>query len=131
MNPSPTTNRYEFNGNNHAAVPVDIHKARIFIHENSADEISLNRVANVAGISAGHLSEKFKKIIGLNFVEYVARVRFERACERLRDSDAPISEIAFEVGFQSLSQFNRMFKKFSGKSPTEYRAESRPRRNFR
>ena len=113
----------EFNGSS-PAEPVDIRKARLFIHENYADEVSLNRVATAAGICAGHLSEKFKKITGIKFVHYVAQVRFNRACERLRDSHAPISEIAFEVGFQSLSQFNRMFKKFSGKSPTEYRGRS-------
>ena len=50
---------------------------------------------------------------GVNFVDYVARTRFEKACDLLR-FDLRISEIAFAVGFQSLSQFNRVFKKLSG-----------------
>ena len=106
----------------HRAEPVEIWKARKFIKENSAEELSLTKVAKAANISRNHLSEKFKQITGTNFVEYVARVRFEKACELLRDVDLRISEIAFAVGFQSLSQFNRVFKKFSGKSPSAYRA---------
>ena len=58
----------------------------------------------------------------MNFVVYVARTRFEKACTFLEDRDLRISEIAFAAGFQSLSQFNRVFKKFSGKSPTQFRA---------
>ena len=83
---------------------------------------ALSKVAKAANISRTHLSEKFKQITGTNFVEYVARARFEKACELLRDVDLRVSEIAFAVGFQSLSQFNRVFKKFSGKSPSAYRA---------
>ena len=112
------------NGISNLAEPTDIRKARRFIQENYTDGVSLDSVARAAGVSAGHLSEKFKQITGFNFVEYVGRLRVERACERLRDSADPISHIAFEVGFQSLSQFNRVFKKFSRKSPTEYRAAS-------
>jgi AraC-like DNA-binding protein len=106
----------------HRAEPVEIWKARKFIKEHSAEELSLTKVAKAANISRNHLSEKFKQITGTNFVEYVARARFEKACELLRDVDLRISEIAFAVGFQSLSQFYRVFKKFSGKSPTAYRA---------
>ena len=106
----------------HRAEPVEIWKARKFIKEHSAEELSLTKVAKAANISRNHLSEKFKQITGTNFVEYVARARFEKACELLRDVDLRISEIAFAVGFQSLSQFNRVFKKFSWKSPGAYRA---------
>jgi AraC-like DNA-binding protein len=106
----------------HRAEPVEIWKARKFIKEHSTEELSLSKVAKAANISRTHLSEKFKQITGTNFVEYVARARFEKACELLRDVDLRVSEIAFAVGFQSLSQFNRVFKKFSGKSPSAYRA---------
>jgi AraC-like DNA-binding protein len=106
----------------HRAEPVEIWKARKFIKEHSAEELSLTKVAKAANISRNHLSEKFKQVTSTNFVKYVARARFEKACELLRDVDRRISEIAFAVGFQSLSQFNRVFKKFSGKSPSAYRA---------
>jgi AraC-like DNA-binding protein len=89
----------------------------------------LTNVATAAGINRTHLSEKFKNVTGTKFVDYVARNRFEKARKRLEeDVDLRVSEIAFASGFQSLSQFNRVFKKFSGKSPSEYRAEHIGRR---
>ena len=105
----------------HRAEPVEIWKARNFIEKHSAEELSLSKVAKVVNVSANHLSEKFKQVTGVNFVEYIAWTRFEKARDLLRNSDLRISEIAFAVGFQSLSQFNRVFKKFSEESPTRYR----------
>ncbi len=104
------------------AEPAAIWKARKYIEEHSEEELSLNKVANVVKMNANHLSENFKQVTGMNFVKYVARTRFANTCDLLRNSKLRISEIAFAAGFQSLSQFNRVFKRFSGKSPTEYRA---------
>jgi AraC-like DNA-binding protein len=112
---------------NHRAEPVEIWKARKFIEEHSGEELSLSKVAKAVSISANHLSEKFKQITGVNFVDYIARTRFEKACNLLLNSNLRISEIAFAVGFQSLSQFNRVFKKLSGKSPRVYRAAASKR----
>jgi AraC-like DNA-binding protein len=112
----------------HRAEPVQIWKARKFIEAHSDGELSLRKVAKAVNISANHLSEKFKQVTGMNFVEYIAHTRFKNACHLLRNSNLRVSEIAFAVGFQSLSQFNRVFKKLSGKSPTQYRAA---RRTFR
>jgi AraC-like DNA-binding protein len=106
----------------HRAEPVEIWKARKFIEDHCVEELSLSKVAKAANISRNHLSERFKQVTGTNFVDYIARTRFEKACELLRDVDLRTSEIAFAVGFQSLSQFNRVFKKLAGKSPTQYRA---------
>ena len=107
------------------AEPVEIWKARKFIEQHSADEISLGTVAKAVRFNANYLSERFKLVTGVNFVEYVARTRFENACRLLHDGDLKISEIAFAAGFQSLSQFNRVFKRLSGKSPTQFRAARR------
>ena len=101
--------------------PADIWKARRFIEQNLADTLSLAKVASAVNISPTHLSEKFKNVTGINFVDYVAQKRFANACELLAGGDLPVSQIAFTVGFQSLSQFNRVFKKLSGKSPRAYR----------
>jgi AraC-like DNA-binding protein len=106
----------------HRAEPVEIWKARKFIEEHSAEELSLSKVAKAVNISGNHLSEKFKQVTGVNFVDYVARTRFEKTRDLLQNSNLRISEIAFSVGFQSLSQFNRVFKKLAGQSPTGYRA---------
>jgi AraC-like DNA-binding protein len=109
------------------AEPVEIWKARKFIEQHSAEEVSLTKVAKAVNISANYLSEKFKKVTGVNFVYYIARTRIEKARALLEDVDLRISEIAFAVGFQSLSQFNRVFKTLSGKSPTEFRGSLRKR----
>ena len=104
------------------AEPVEIWKARKFIDQHSDEELSLIKLAKAVNTSPNYLSEKFKKVTGVNFVDYVARIRTEKARDLLEDVDLRISEIAFAVGFQSLSQFNRVFKKLLGKSPTEFRA---------
>jgi AraC-like DNA-binding protein len=106
------------------AEPAQIWKARNFIHQNLDGELSLRKVADFVNISANHLSEKFKQVTGVKFVDYIARGRCEKARQLLPDRELRISEIAFASGFQSLSQFNRTFKKISGKSPTEYRARA-------
>ena len=103
------------------AEPVAIWKARKFIEEHSSEELSLIKVAKAVNMNANHLSENFKHVTGINFVEYVARTRFNISCDLLRNGNLRISEIAFAAGFQSLSQFNRVFKKLSGKSPSAYR----------
>jgi YesN/AraC family two-component response regulator len=103
------------------AEPVAIWKARRFIEEHSSEELSLRKVAKAVNMNANYLSENFKQVTGINFVEYVARTRFLTARDLLRHCNLRISEIAFAAGFQSLSQFNRVFKKVSGKSPTQYR----------
>jgi AraC-like DNA-binding protein len=118
----PHANRFTAAPHPNRAEPVEIWKARKFIHARSDEELSLTKVAKFVNISANHLSERFKEVTGMNFVNYIAQIRTEKACDLLQDRQRRISEIAFAVGFQSLSQFNRVFKKLSGKSPTEYRA---------
>ena len=113
------------------AEPAAIWKARKYIEEHSREELSLTKVAKAVNMNANHLSENFKQVTGINFVEYVARIRFTTACDLLQNPTLRVSEIAFAVGFQSLSQFNRVFKRFSGKSPTEYRVSKVMRRRRR
>lgn len=101
--------------------PGSVAKARRWIEDHSTEELSLGEVARVVNVSAKHFSELFKQATSIAFVEYVGRVRVEKAKHLLGDPDRRVSEIAFEVGFQSLSQFNRSFLKFTGQSPTDYR----------
>jgi AraC-like DNA-binding protein len=115
---------YNGTSNGHAE-PVGIWRARTFIHEHSDEKLSLGRIARTVNISPNYLSEKFKEVTGENLVRYIARHRVEKARELLRGQDLRVSEIGFAVGFQSLSQFNRVFKKLCGKSPTEFRRAAR------
>ena len=98
-------------------------RARSFIVEHADEEMSLAAVAHVANMSATYFSQKFKEMTGINFVEYVARTRVEKARNLLLNPNRRVSEVAFAVGFQSLSQFNRAFKKVAGQSPRDYRAK--------
>ena len=91
--------------------------------DHSGDELSLGAVARIVNMSASYFSETFKQATGMNFVEYVSRTRVEKARNLLLNPNRRVSEVAFEVGFQSLSQFNRAFRKVAGQSPREYRAE--------
>lgn len=65
----------------------------------------------------------FRKVTGLNFTDYLSRLRIEKAKNLLLNPNLRISEIAYEVGFQSLTHFNRVFKKIVGQSPTSYRSQ--------
>ena len=68
-----------------------------------------------------HFCKVFHKATGLKFTDYVARMRLEDARNRLLNPNLRISEIAYDVGFQSLTQFNRTFKRVFGESPTDFR----------
>lgn len=106
----------------HAEPPM-ITKAKAFIQEHQAEDISLTIVAKSVNTSTFYFCKMFKKVTGLNFTNYLSRVRIEKAKNLLLNPNLRISEIAFEVGFQSLTHFNRVFKKVIGQSPTHYRSQ--------
>jgi len=105
--------------------PTLVTKARQFIEAHQTGQISLAEVAAAAGASAFHFSKVFHKSTGLTFTDYVARLRAERARTKLLNPNARISEVAYDVGFQSLTQFNRTFRRVFGKAPSQFRAELR------
>jgi AraC-like DNA-binding protein/ligand-binding sensor protein len=105
------------------AEPPVITRARTYILEHQTDEITLGQVAKAVNMSSYYFCKMFKKVAGINFTDYVARVRIEKSKNLLLNPNLRISEIAFEVGFQSLTHFNRVFKKILGQSPTEYRSQ--------
>lgn len=101
--------------------PPAVVEARSFIASHSEEALTLRHVAQTVNLSATYFSELFRKTTGMNFVDYVARTRVEKAKNLLQNPNLRITAIAFEVGFQSLSQFNRVFKKTTGHTPREYR----------
>lgn len=103
------------------AEPPAITKAKQYIQEHQADEISLGDVAGAVNTSTFYFCKMFKKSTGINFTEYLARVRVEKAKNLLLNPNQRISEVAFASGFQSLSHFNRVFRRIAGQSPTRYR----------
>lgn len=104
------------------AEPPVITRAKEYIQQHQAEDLSLALVARAVNTSSFYFCKMFKKVTGLNFTDYVSRVRIEKAKNLLLNPNLRISEIAFEVGFQSLTHFNRVFKKITGHSPSEYRA---------
>jgi len=79
-------------------------------------------IAEQIAMSRASIYNKMKQITGIGISEYINKYRIEVACELLRTSDQPISEVAFEVGFSSQKYFSTAFKQATGKTPTEYRA---------
>ncbi len=98
-----------------------IARARTFIADQYSEEISLEDVAKQVNMSAFYFCKMFKKATGLTFTDYLARIRVEKVKNLLLNPNKRISEAAYEVGFQSLSQFNRVFRRIAGESPTTYR----------
>jgi AraC-like DNA-binding protein/ligand-binding sensor protein len=105
------------------AEPAAITKAKQFIHDHQSEDLSLGVVARAANTSRFYFCKMFKKYTGLNFTHYLSRLRIEKAKNLLLNPNLRVSEIAYEVGFQSLTHFNRIFKKIVGQSPTEYRGQ--------
>jgi AraC-like DNA-binding protein/ligand-binding sensor protein len=103
------------------AEPPLVLRAREYIDKHKAEQLSLTDVAKAAGASVFHFCKVFHKATGLKFTDYVARVRLEDARNRLLNPNLRVSEIAYDVGFQSLTQFNRTFKRVFGQSPTDFR----------
>jgi len=96
-------------------------KARAFIAAHFSEELSLNQVAQAANMSAFYFCKMFKKATGLTFTDYVAHVRIESVRQLLLNPHARVSEAAYAAGFQSLSQFNRTFRRIAGEAPSAYR----------
>lgn len=92
-----------------------------YIHEKLSEKITLDELADNAHVTNSYLCKQFKKATGLTVVEYINRHRIERAKELLTSRNVRIIEIAYETGFQSLSQFNRSFQRYTGQSPTEFK----------
>ena len=96
-------------------------KARAFIAEHQSEELSLAQVAQTVNMSAFYFCKMFKKATGMTFTDYLARVRVETVKNLLLNPHKRVSEAAYEAGFQSLSQFNRVFRRIAGESPSAYR----------
>lgn len=110
----------------YAKVTVEDDSRRIlkvtnFISKNYMDELRLPELASLAGMSSSAFSRFFKLHTGRNISEYIIDLRLGYAARMLVDTAKSISEIGFDCGFNNLSNFNRIFKKKKGCSPSEFR----------
>lgn len=105
-----------------SAEPPVITRAKRYIEDHHRDDLSLGQVAASVHTSLFYFCKLFKRHTGVSFTEYVSRLRTEKAKKLLLNLNLRVSEIAYEVGFQSLTHFNRVFKRILHESPSEYRA---------
>jgi AraC-like DNA-binding protein/ligand-binding sensor protein len=103
------------------AEPPMIRRAKAHIAGHYGDPISLDEIARAMHVSTFYFCKMFKKATGLTFTDYLGRVRVEKAKNLLLNPHLRVSEIAYTVGFQSLTHFNRIFRKVVGESPTDFR----------
>jgi AraC-like DNA-binding protein/ligand-binding sensor protein len=96
-------------------------KMRAYIAAHYGEPICLHDAARVVSMSPFYFCKQFKGAVGLTFTGYLARVRIEKVKDMLLNADRRVSEAAFAAGFQSLSQFNRVFLRVTGEAPTRYR----------
>lgn len=92
-----------------------------YIHGHYQQDLSLDEVSRRFYVSAHHLSRQFNKVTGFTFTEYVQMTRIRNAQQMLLNSSEKITDIAAQCGFTSFSQFNRIFNKQNGMSPSAYR----------
>ena len=98
-----------------------IEAALSYMKENYTNNISLDDVSRTINISPYYFSKLFKEETGEGFVEYLTRLRIEKAKELLSETDMPMKEICQEVGYPDPNYFSRIFKKNYGVTPTEYK----------
>ena len=96
-------------------------KAMLYIQENYNKDISLDDVSGIVNISPYYFSKIFKEETGENFIEYVTKVRIEKAKEFLAQPDISIKEAGIRSGYTDPNYFSRIFKKQTGMTPSEYK----------
>ena len=94
-----------------------------YIMQNFQDPINIKNLLNIANMSTTSFSVFFKKTYNMTFKEYLVKVRVGYACGLLEDKSKSISQISFESGFENLSNFNRLFKKVKGCTPSEFKTK--------
>lgn len=104
--------------------------AKDFIDGNIHEAVALDEVASEVHMSRYYLCRRFKKATGMTLTEYVTGRRVDTARDMLANTSLRVADIAFEVGFQSLSQFNRCFRKITGITPTEFRRSESDSHSF-
>lgn len=109
------------NERNIARTSKNIDKVLEYIDENISKDISLNDLANYAGLSSTYISKIFKEQIGINCIEYINRNRIGKAKQLLKNTQLTVQEIGFRVGFNNIRTFMRTFKQYEGLPPGQYR----------
>ena len=95
-----------------------------YVAKNACFDISLKDVAHTFGHSEKYFSKHFKRSTGNSFIDFVIRMRINKACQLLADSLMYVANICNDVGFNNVANFNRHFHKIKGMTPTDFRKRS-------
>lgn len=98
-----------------------IHRLKAYIDEHLQEDISLDRLAELASLTPQYISKQFREVLQVSFIEYLTGARMEKACELLRGSSRSVTDISAQVGFQNVQYFCSKFKAAFGVTPIQYR----------
>lgn len=93
-----------------------------YVESNFRKPITLTSLADALGYDYCYLSRSFNRLFSMTFAEYLTVCRFNAACAMLTETDLPITDIAYESGFQSIRSFNNAFRRLAGISPSRFRS---------
>ena len=105
-------------------------EAALWLEANATSEIELEDAARQAGVSPFHFLRMFASVLGVTPHQYLLRSRLRRAARQLTDDSKPVTDVAYDVGFNDLSNFVRTFHRAAGVSPLKFRQASRGMRKI-
>ena len=105
----------------------DIEQVAAFIEEHYADPVTLGGMAKIFMTNPCALSRSFKRYMGIPPISYLNRVRIQAAKELIENSDLSLTQVCSRVGYESLTYFGRVFKEFTGVTPSQFRRQIRSR----
>jgi AraC family transcriptional regulator len=106
-------------------VPRWLSRAKEMLHERYSENLNVGDVAKQVDIHPVHLAREFRRFYGCTLGEYLRGLRIQCACRKLSSSDMPLVDIALEAGFSHQAHFGRLFKRYIGMTPTEFRSLNR------
>ena len=105
-----------------AALSDPVRQAMHYVETHIEEAVSLQEVAEYVHLNGSYFSSLFKAQCQMNFSEYVARRKVQKAKELLLKTNLPIAEIATRTGYHAVKYFNKIFKEYEGMSPGQYRS---------
>ena len=102
-----------------------LNRAMSYIHSKYQEDLSLEDAAEHVHLNPYYFSKVFKQQTGETFIDYVTRLRIDKAKEMLKDSRLSMKEVCYSVGYKDPNYFSRVFKKVTGVTPSEYRTQLR------
>ena len=125
LNTLSKENNYEYlttiNSNNNNTSKVSIAKAIDYLYDHFCESFTLNDVAMIANLNSSALCRAFKRRTGYTIFEFSNRLRIEKACHLLKENKLSISEIAYEVGYNTFSHFSTLFQRIMNITPSGYK----------